>query len=75
MEEEQKKINQEDKKMEKINYWNVKEFKSEEDKIACEKAWANAIELVVDEYGRVYDEAFTIHNASIKTSTGNMRIR
>lgn len=42
--------------MKKLNYWNVKEYKSEEDKIACEKAWDNEIELKVDEYGRVYNE-------------------
>lgn len=42
--------------MKTLNYWNVKEYKTEEDKIACEKAWDNEIELVVDEYGRVYNE-------------------
>lgn len=42
--------------MKKLNYWNVKEYKTEEDKIACEKAWDNEVELVVDEYGRVYNE-------------------
>ena len=43
--------------MKALNYWNVKEYKTEEDKNACKKAWDNEIELVVDEYGRVYDEA------------------
>ena len=42
--------------MKKLNYWNVKEYKSEEDRAACEKAWDNEIELVVDQYGRVYNE-------------------
>lgn len=42
--------------MKTLNYWNVKEYKTEEDKIACEKAWDNEIELVVDKYGRVYNE-------------------
>ncbi len=43
--------------MKKLNYWNVKEYITVEDKISCEKAWDNEIELVVDEHGRVYDEA------------------
>ena len=42
--------------MKKLNYWNVKEYKSEEDRAACEKAGDNEIELVVDQYGRVYNE-------------------
>ena len=42
--------------MKALNYWNVKEYKTEEDKIVCEKAWDNEIELKVDEYGRVYNE-------------------
>lgn len=42
--------------MKTLNYWNVKEYKTEEDKIACEKAWNNEIELKIDEYGRVYNE-------------------
>jgi hypothetical protein fuD12_05778 len=42
--------------MKTLNYWNVKEYKTEEDRAACEKAWDNEIELVVDEYGRVYNE-------------------
>lgn len=42
--------------MKTLNYWNVKEYKTEEDRVACEKAWDNEIELLVDEYGRVYNE-------------------
>ena len=40
-----------------LNYWNVKSYAKTKDKTACEQAWDNEIELVVDEYGRVYDEA------------------
>ena len=43
--------------MKKLNYWNVKKYKTKEDKIACEKAWDNEIELEVDDCGRVYDES------------------
>ena len=43
--------------MKTLNYWNVKEYKTWGDKKACEQAWGNEIELVVDEYGRVYNEA------------------
>ena len=39
--------------MKKLNYWNVKEYASKED----EEAWDREIELKVDEYGRVFDEA------------------
>ena len=42
--------------MKTLNYWNVKEYKTEEDRVACEKAWDNEIEVWVDEYGRVYNE-------------------
>ena len=42
--------------MKTLNYWNVKEYKTEEDRAACEKAWDNEIELNVDENGRVYNE-------------------
>ena len=42
--------------MKTLNYWNVKEYKTEEDRKACEDAWNNEIELRVDEYGRVYNE-------------------
>ena len=42
--------------MKTLNYWNVKEYKTEEDRVAREKAWDNEIELLVDEYGRVYNE-------------------
>ena len=42
--------------MKTLNYWNVKEYKTEEDKVACEKAWDNEIVLKIDEYGRVYNE-------------------
>ena len=42
--------------MKKLNYWNVKEYKSEEDRKACEDAWDKEIELFVDENGRVFDE-------------------
>ena len=45
--------------MKKLNYWNVKEYKSEEDKIACEDAWDKDIELRVDNCGRVFDESDT----------------
>lgn len=45
--------------MKKLNYWNVKEYMSEKDKKACEDAWVKEIELRVDEYGRVFDEADT----------------
>lgn len=45
--------------MKKLNYWNVKEYKTEEDKKACEDAWDKDIELRVDNCGRVYDEADT----------------
>lgn len=43
--------------MKKLEYWNVKEYASEEDRIACEKAWDNGIELKTDKFGRVFDEA------------------
>ena len=43
--------------MKKLNYWNVKKYKTKEDKIACEKSWKKGIELVVDEFGRVFDES------------------
>lgn len=42
--------------MKKLEYWNVKEYASEEDRRACEKAWDNEIELKADEFGRVFDE-------------------
>lgn len=45
--------------MKKLNYWNVKEYASEEDKKRCEEAWDKDIELRVDNCGRVYDEADT----------------
>ena len=31
--------------MKKLNYWNVKEYESEEDKKECEDAWDKDIEL------------------------------
>lgn len=43
--------------MKTLNYWNVREYLTKEDKKACEQAWDNEIELVVDECGRVYNEA------------------
>ena len=43
--------------MKKLNYWNVKEYKNKKDEKACNEAWDNEIELVVDEIGRVWDEA------------------
>ncbi len=45
--------------MKKLNYWNVKEYASEEDKKRCEDAWDKDIELRIDENGRVYDESDT----------------
>ena len=45
--------------MKKLNYWNVKEYASEEDKKRCEEAWDKDIELRVDNCGRVFDEADT----------------
>ena len=45
--------------MKKIEYWNVKEYASEEDKKACEKAWDKEIELKTDKFGRVFDEGGT----------------
>ena len=42
--------------MKKLNYYNAKSFKSAEDERICNEMWDNEIELVVDEYGRVYDE-------------------
>ena len=45
--------------MKKLEYWNVKEYASEEDKKACEKAQDKEIELEADEFGRVFDEAGT----------------
>lgn len=45
--------------MKKLNYWNVKEYASEEDKKRCEEAWDKEIELTIDECGRVYDESDT----------------
>lgn len=42
--------------MKKLNYWNVKEYKTESDRKACEDAWDREIELKVDDYGRVFDE-------------------
>jgi len=43
--------------MRKLNYWNVKKYKTEKDKKVCENAFNKEIELKVDEYGRVFDEA------------------
>ena len=43
--------------MKKLEYWNVKEYASEEDRRACEKSWDNGIELKADKFGRVFDEA------------------
>ena len=43
--------------MKRLNYWNLKTYASKEDKIACKKAWDNEIELVIDENGKVYNEA------------------
>ena len=43
--------------MKTLNYWNVKEYKTEEDKTACEQAWDDEIELAIDENGKVYNEA------------------
>ena len=45
--------------MKKLNYWNVKEYASEEDEKRCEDAWDKDIELRIDENGRVYDESDT----------------
>ena len=45
--------------MKKLEYWNVKEYASGEDKKTCEKAWDNGIELKADEFGKVFDEAGT----------------
>ena len=43
--------------MKTLNYWNVKNYKTEEDRAACEKAWDEEIELKIDEYGRVFNES------------------
>lgn len=43
--------------MKKLEYWNVKEYASEEDRRACEKSWDREIELKADKFGRVFDEA------------------
>lgn len=45
--------------MKKLEYWNVKEYASEEDRRACEKSWDNEIELKTDKFGRVFDEGGT----------------
>ena len=42
--------------MKKLEYWNVKEYRSEKDKKVCEKAWDKEIELKTDKFGRVFDE-------------------
>ena len=43
--------------MKKLNYWNVKSYAKTKDKTACEQAWEKEIELVIDENGKVYNEA------------------
>ena len=42
--------------MKKLNCYDVKEYKTEADKKACNEAWGKEIELYVDEIGRVWNE-------------------
>ena len=54
--------------MKKLNYWNVKNYKTEEDRAACEKAWDEEKELKIDEYGRVFDSEIYIADVEYQES-------
>lgn len=40
-----------------FNYYNAKSFGTKEDEKICNEMWEKEINLEIDEYGRVYDEA------------------